>query len=334
MPRRTSRSIGALVVVAVVIAAVAVGPRLVNRAWHSFTRVPTTTSELSYNPTARLTSLSSARYPLWKAELRAFDTHPIFGIGAGTTEFWWNEHATSSEFVRDAHNIWLQNMAELGVPGLLLIVAVAVSALGVAIAVRRRVRRSAGVGASVAFLAAFVVYLFHASVDWMWESTAVTVLALGGVAILGARLAEAGHRVRIRTRAPLVLVAIVAGLAQLPGLLSTTEIRRSQAAERTGQVSLAYQSAQDAVRAEPWSASAYEQLGLVLEGDGRLRQAAIDLKRAIAREPQNYEHWLVLARIETELGQLGPALRDYDRARQLSPRALVFEVASAAVPRR
>jgi Tfp pilus assembly protein PilF len=75
------------------------------------------------------------------------------------------------------------------------------------------------------------------------------------------------------------------------------------------------------VRAEPWAASPYEQRGLVLESAGQFAQAAGDLERAIAREPTNFRHWLILARIETERGDPIAATRDYDRARQLRPEA-------------
>src|SRR5581483_7422600 len=253
--RATARPLAALGAAVVLIAAGAVGPHLARRAWHSFTRTSTVkSSTLSTNPTARLGSLSGSRYPLWKVTLKAFDAHPFDGIGAGTFEFWWNRHATDAEFVRDAHNLWLQTMAELGAPGLLLIIAVAGSALAVGVEVRRRVRRTMSAGIAAAFVSAFIVFLLHASVDWMWESTAVTVLALAGVAAVGARGTVPG-RLRWPVRLAAVAVAVLAGLAQLPGLISTAAIRRSQAAEKAGHPSSALAWARTAVSAEPWSAS-------------------------------------------------------------------------------
>ncbi len=80
----------------------------------------------------------------------------------------------------------------------------------------------------------------------------------------------------------------------------------------------------DAVSAEPWSASAYEQRGLVLEAAGDYGRAAQDLRRAVSREPTNFVHWVVLARIETEQGRLAAAVRDYQQAQRLRPRAAVF----------
>lgn len=327
-PRRTARLLSAFGLVVAVAGAAAFGPGLASRASHSFTQVPT--AQAGANPTGRLTNLSGTRYPLWKVMFKAFEEHPVEGLGAGTTEFWWNEHATNAEFVRNTHSIWLENLAELGVPGLLLIVIVAATALGVGIAARRRVKRSASIGAASAFVAALIVYLLQASVDWMWQSTALTVLALAGTAVLGVRLGAGRPRLRAPLRAVLVLAALAAGGAQLPGLLGTSALRRSQSAERLGQTGVARGWAQAAIDAQPWSASAYDQLGLVLESTGRLRPAAAALQRAIAREPQNYVHWLVLARIETERGQLRAAVADYERARQLRRQAPVFRAAAAA----
>ena len=288
----------------------------------------------STDPAARLGSLSGSRYPLWKVTIKAFDAHPLDGTGAGTLEFWWNQHATDPEYVRDAHNIWLQNMAELG-------------AAWTAFHHRRcRAVRSSwrpepgcervapeSVGVAAAFLAAFLVYLLHASVDWMWESTAVTVLAFAGIAVVGARGGASQIRLKIPIRAAAVAIAVGVGVLQLPGLISTAALRRSQAEERAGNPSGALAWAQRAVDAEPWSASADEQRGLVREAAGQLAAAAHDLQLAISNEPTNYQHWLLLARIDTERGQLVSAAQEYQRAHRLRPLASVFTLGPTSVVR-
>lgn len=325
VPRPLVRPLLIAAAILVVVPGVALGPRLASDAWHSFTR--TRTAGTSTNPTARLIGLSGTRYAVWKSALDDFEAHPLVGTGAGTFAFWWNQHGTTGEEVRDVHNIWLQNLAELGVPGLLLIIAVAVAALLTGALARVRARRTASAGIAGALLAVFIVYLLHASVDWMWESTAVTVFALAAIAIASARLSGEPIRLRLRWRLALALAAAVFGIVQLPGLLSTAEIRRSQAAERSGQASAALAWARDAVSAEPWSASAHQQEGLVLESAGRLKPAKQQLTAAISDEPYNYRHWLIRSRIETELGQLTAAVADYARARELRPEAEVFAFA-------
>jgi hypothetical protein len=326
VPRRLARALVAFGAMVALVVAGAFGPRLASRGWHSFTRGTVVRS--SADPTARLSSgLAGSRYPLWKSALAAGGAHPFGGTGAGTIALWWNQHGTDAEFVRDAHNLWLENLAELGAPGLILIVGVAGSAVALALTVRHRARRSTSAGAAAGLAAMLVVYLLHASVDWMWESTATTVLALAGVAILAARVSERVVALRRAVRVAIVLVAVVAGGVQVPALLSGAAVRRSQAAARAGRVGLALTWARRAVSAEPWSASAYEQRALVLESGGRLADAARDLSRAISYEPTNYTHWLLLARVQAERGMVTAAARDYRRAHTLRPRASVFALA-------
>jgi hypothetical protein len=324
VPPRLGGSLAVAAAIVLVIAVVAYGPPAVQTAWRQFHRpVVVTTSD----PASRLWQLSGTRYDVWRTALSAFAARPLTGTGAGTYEFWWDRHPSTPEFVRDAHSLELQNMAELGAPGLVLILVLMAAAAAVLVEARRRSRRSASVAASGALLGAFAVYLVQASVDWMWESTAVTALALAGAAVAGARLSGARPGVRWYGRAVAVVVAAAAVAIQVPGLLSTTNIRRSQAAERAGNAAAALSLANAAVAAEPWAASPYEQRGLVLEATGRLGTAAEDLGRAIAREPTNFRHWLLLARIEAERGRVDAALEDYARARRLRPRAQVFETA-------
>jgi cytochrome c-type biogenesis protein CcmH/NrfG len=142
--------------------------------------------------------------------------------------------------------------------------------------------------------------------------------------VLGAGLAGEPLRIRIPARAAVAVAAAVAAIVQLPGIVSTDAVRSSQAAARAGRYELALSYAKRAVADEPWSATALEQQGLVLEATGHLGAAAAELRHAIADEPFNYEHWLILARIETERGRIGVATRDYERARKLAPHALVF----------
>jgi O-antigen ligase len=324
VPRPARRGIAAVAITVLAVALAAFGPRLASHAWHSFRH--TGSGAQSSNPTQRLTSLSGTRYNLWRVALDGFDAQPAAGTGAGTYGFWWHQNARDSESVRNAHNLWFENMQELGLPGLLLILSVAGAVIFVGVAARRRSRRSTSAGVCVAILCAFVVYLLSASVDWMWQSTAVTVLALAGIAILGARLAHGPASIRRPVRAALVAFAVVAGALQIPGLIATTELRRSQSAARAGHVQQALAWARDAIAAEPWAASGYEQRGLVLEADGRLAAAAADLRRAISHEPTNFVHWLLLARIQTERGLYDAALWDYEQAQHLDRMGQVFQL--------
>jgi tetratricopeptide (TPR) repeat protein len=314
--------------VVAIVAAGLYGPHLVSRAWDSFRNTSTATAGAA--TTSRLTNLSGTRYDLWKVALDGFSAHPTSGTGAGAYQFLWDRRQANVESVRNAHSLWLENMAELGIPGLVLIIALSASALGVALLARRRANRRVTAGASTALICVFAVYLLSASVDWMWQSTAITVLALAGVAVVAARLSEDRRAWRWPIRAVITVLALVAGLVQLPGLVSSLELGRSQAAERAGQPAQALAWANHAVGSEPWSASAYEQRALVFEADGRLGPAATDERQAIAHEPTNYVHWLLVSRIDAERGRYSAALADYQQARRLGRLAAVFQLHPSA----
>lgn len=308
---------------AVAFSAAAFGPRLVSHGWRQFRRPVVATSA---DPAARLTQLSGNRYVLWRAALSEFDAHPFSGSGAGTFEFWWNRRGSDSEFVRNAHSLELENLAELGLPGLLLLLAALVAAVAAVGAAWKGARRRLSRGAAAGALAALVVYLLQASVDWLWQSTAVTVLALVLVSAGAARRSRTRAEGRVLPRALLAVAAVAAITLEIPGLLAAAAVARSQAAERDGNPAQALAWAGAAVGAEPWSASAYEQRALVYEAGGRLAPATGDLRHAISLEPTNYRHWLLLARVDAEAGRLSAAERDYERARELRPRALLFNV--------
>ena len=86
LPRSAARrSVPGLL--AVVLPAIALGPRELSKAWHSFSHPAVTRSS---DPAARLVNLSGSRYLVWKSALQAFSHHPSTGTGAGTFAFWWN----------------------------------------------------------------------------------------------------------------------------------------------------------------------------------------------------------------------------------------------------
>jgi tetratricopeptide (TPR) repeat protein len=189
-------------------------------------------------------------------------------------------------------------------------------------------------------IGAFAVWLLTAGVDWMWESTAVSVLALLAIATAGAVPvgdAEGAPPARVLPR-PLpvpwrvaaTIAALLACLIELPALVSNSEVRRSQSSVRAGALDLALRQANDAIAAEPWAATPYVQRSLIEEREGKLQAARVDLQRAVSREPTNWRHPLALARVEAELGDPRAALRFYERARRLHPLSAVFATSTPA----
>lgn len=322
LSRRSARTTMGSCAVLAVSAVALFGSPIISRAWREF-RNPVLAQ--TTDPTQRLTTLSGTRYNLWRVAVEAAEQYPLTGTGAGTYEFWWNQHALDTEFVLNAHSIWFENLAELGWPGLVAIIGAIAGLLSVGVAARRRMRRSATAAAGTALLAALIVFVVEASIDWMWQVTAVTAIALAAVATLSARLSGARPRLPWFWRGTLVAAAAIAAVIQLPGLLSTVEIGRSQAAVRAGQGATALAWARAAEHAEPWAASPYVQDGLVLEALGNREAAARALSIATRNEPTNFANWVLLARVEFERGRIASAVRDELRAYRLRPDSNLFE---------
>ncbi len=129
----------------------------------------------------RLTDPSNdGRTPLWHVALRGFSASPLHGAGAGMYQTLWDRERSRFAYVINAHSLYLQAMAELGLPGLLLLL-VLVGAVILGLALRARGRRRTLYGA---LLAAAIVWALHAGVDWDWEMPVVTV---GFFAVLALR---------------------------------------------------------------------------------------------------------------------------------------------------
>ncbi len=127
---------------------------------------------------SRLFSLSNnGRTVLWHSALADFRAHPVVGSGAGSFGRWWLAHRTTGYFVEDAHNLYVQTLAEGGVIGFALLVALLAIPLVAAVRSRRHPLVAPAFGAYVAFLA-------HAAVDWDWQMPAVTLFALFTAAVL------------------------------------------------------------------------------------------------------------------------------------------------------
>jgi hypothetical protein len=319
-PRRTRIALVVCLATALLTAA-AVGPALANRVWQSFERP---TPSLTGDPAQRFSTLGGTRRALWQASLSAFRRDPLSGTGAGTFEFVWNRDPRRSYFVRDAHSLYLESLGEIGLPGALLVVATLGALLVGAFRTVRRATDTLGRGAAAGCFAALLVFCVAAGVDWMWESTAVAAMALAaGSVAAGAGAAPAPPRGVVR-RAPLAVGALLVLAVQVPVLGAAVQVRTSQQAAARGDLEEAVGDATNAVHIAPWQASGYVQRALLLERLTLGMRAAADARRATRREPTNWEHWLILGRIEAERGNVNAALAAVRRAADLNPRAPLF----------
>lgn len=335
--RRRTLQVAIACCIAAVLAGVALGaPGKLASEWHQFKQPPSTVRNFTESDLfSRLSIVNGdGRYQLWQAALNANATRPLVGIGPGTFQFWWAQHATTQGFVLNAHSLYFETLAETGIIGLALLGGLL---LWLALtAVRRSLRAAGSLRVPLAGAAGgLVAFLVAASIDWVWQLAAVaaTALILGAVIVSGRDEAPPAtvRTERSRTRLPRILVAglsIPAIIAISIPLAATIEIRRSQAAAAAGQLSAAYSYSRDAERLEPYAGTPRLQAALVLEASGRLGLAASAAAAAARNEPTDWQTWLTLSRIDAERGATRAALAALAKARALNPRSPLFQEAS------
>src|SRR5439155_13258356 len=96
----------------------------------------------------------------------------------------WLQRRDIAEYAQDAHSLYIETAAELGLIGVLLLGAFLIPA---GIAGARVFRRPGGRVLAAGWIAASAVWLVHAGVDWDWEMPGVTLPFL---ALVGAALAQ------------------------------------------------------------------------------------------------------------------------------------------------
>jgi hypothetical protein len=271
----------------VVLAVAAAGGPLtvVRKAVHSFESAPVSGTHL----TSRVFTLSSnGRLDLWRAAWHEFEAHPVLGGGAGSYEQYWRVHRPNGQEVRDAHSLYLETAAELGIVGLGL--------LGLMLAAPFRAARSRRLPLVPVALGAYAAYLVHAGVDWDWEMPAVTVTALvcGAAALISARDESRPRPLPSSLRYAGVALAAAVGAFALACFAGNRAASASVAAASTKKWGAAAADARTAHRWLPWSAEPWELLGNAQFGAGDFPAAATAYRRAIASDPRNWQLWFDL----------------------------------------
>ena len=126
--------------------------------------------EKTPSSSSRLDAASgNGRYQYWSSAIKAAGTEPVLGIGPGAFEFWWDREGTLEGSVRDAHSLYLESLAELGIPGLLLVLGLIATPIAVASRKAIDIREGNHRGAYAAASAAMSAFAIAAAVDWIWE---------------------------------------------------------------------------------------------------------------------------------------------------------------------
>jgi hypothetical protein len=281
---------GAVAAIVFVFAAYGSPSHIAHRVSHAFKAKPYTGANLN----KRLFSLSgNFRSSLWSSASHDAQAHPWLGSGAGSFQQYYLEHRKGILYVKDAHNLYVETLAELGAVGLaLLAVALAVP---LAAAVVARHRRYAPF-----IFAAYVAYLVHAAADWDWEQSAITLLALfcGVLLLVSARAQDRrAALIGMPVRAAAAACALAIGAFAFVGLVGNLAIQKSTDAANAGNWKKSAQQARRAHTWAPWSAEPLQLLGEAQIKLHQVPQARVSFERAIAKDRRNWLLWYDLWRV-------------------------------------
>jgi hypothetical protein len=234
------------------------------------------------------------RSKYWHAAWLDFVHHPLLGSGPGSFEVAWLRYRTIGDSVRDAHNLYLETLAELGPLGLVLLV--------IALAIPLFAIRTARLQAPTASVCgAYVAFLGHAAIDWDWEMPVVTVTALlcagellNTVRPIARRESTRGMRVAL-----IGVAAVSAGFVALTAVALLGSLSLHAAAKHLQSRSWvdADRAARNAARWQPWSAEPYDLLGQAQLALGQKRAAAQSFRHALRLDDRRWVTWYELGRI-------------------------------------
>jgi O-antigen ligase len=276
-------------------------------AWDRFRAPP---KEGSGDLNERLFDLSSnGRIQHWEVARDDFEDHILTGRGAGTFAFSWAERRPSSVTVQDAHSLYIETLGELGFVGLLLLAG----ALAVPLVAVRWARRSPILPAA---LGAYAAYVLHAGVDWDWELTGVTLVALVcGMSLLASARPETDETRSLPFRVAATAVALVLSALAFVSVLGNVPLGRGREALDESHWAEAAAEARAANRWAPWSSEPPRIIGEAELGAGNAAGARRSFQSALERDPENWQLWVDLA-----LASSGrERRRALDRAFELNP---------------
>ena len=315
------------------------------------------------NTPGRLTAVASVRARYWKEALQIYDAHPVLGVGADGYQTARLRVRTETLEVKHAHGFVVQTLADLGLVGLAIALALL---LAWSLAARRSThpldRRSSYSPERVGMLSMLclvVVFGVHSFVDWTWYvpgDACVALLCAGWLAGRGP-LAGAAHERQpldsrrdqdepgmrgkgargfaaalLRRSGPYRLA--LAGAAIVLALLAAWSQWQPQRSEDARQEALALlassprraqAAAHTAVARDPLSAEALLTLASIQQTAGQPAIARATLQRAVRLQPSNPQTWVALGKYDLSAGDFEAAVKELQAAIYLNPESIAPE---------
>jgi O-antigen ligase len=287
------------------------------------------------NTPGRLTAVASLRARYWKEAFEVFEADPVLGAGAeGFATAHLRYEAQSAE-VHHAHGFVVQTLADLGLVGLLLTLALALTWMAAAGRAthplnRRRMAYTPERIGMLAMLCVVVTFGAHSLIDWTWYvpgDACVALLCAGWLAGRGP-LHAAHHEhpppARSYTRTAIACTVVVAAML---AAWSQWQPQRSEDARQEALAQLARHrhdaaaalpAADAAAARDPLSVEALFTLSTVQQLSGQPRRALATLERAVRLQPSNPQTWLTLARYQLA-GDPSAAVKEFQAAIFLNP---------------
>jgi O-Antigen ligase/Tetratricopeptide repeat len=290
------------------------------------------------NAPNRLTAVGSVRARYWNEALKMFRAHKTLGVGAGGYATVRPRFRNDTLDVRHAHGYVVQTLADMGIVGMAVSLALLASWLA---AVQRTVGLW-GRGRHVPWtpervgmatlLAICVVFGVHSFVDWTWFVPGNAILALlcaGWVAGRGptnepilrrepARLAVR-HPWRIGLATGAAAVALVAAWTSWQPQRAVAKGSDALATAEAGHFPEARAQIADAEKINPLSVDLLFQESAIEQAGNDVAAARRVLQEAVRAEPSNPATWLTLAEFELQQGNKPQALSAVGSALYLDP---------------
>jgi O-Antigen ligase len=327
----------------------------ISNAWTSLTDP---NAKVPANDPTRLTAIGSVRARYWDEALKIWRAHKAVGAGAGGYRVARMRYSRDTLTVRQAHGYVVQTLADLGVVGLLISLALLAAWVAAALRAtgpwRRPFARGPGPAAPftpervalVTMCSIVVIFGVHSTVDWTWfiPGNAIPAMLLAGwvagraPGAAGAAVAPAPARgwretIRAASRRPLAIGGAIAAIAIATVAAWTTwQPQRSVNATDDALVAIeanrlpdARADVQRARAADPLSTTPLYVGAAVETAGGNVPAARRLLREATRMEPSSPEPWLRLAQFEVEQGKPRAALRALGPALFLDPSSTAIQ---------
>jgi O-antigen ligase/polysaccharide polymerase Wzy-like membrane protein/tetratricopeptide repeat protein len=297
-------------------------------------------NEIVSNAPDRLTAVGSVRARYWNEALKIAKTHKALGVGAGSYATVRTRFRTDNLDVRHAHGYVVQTLADLGLVGMAVSLALLAAWLAAAVrtvglwgAGRRAPWTPERVGMAT-LLAICVVFGVHSFVDWTWFVPGNAILALLCAGWLAGRgpteepiLRRTPPRLAVRepwrigVAVAAVAVAVVAAWASWQPQRAVAEGSDALGSAEAGHFAQARGQIAHAERTNPLSVDLLFQEAAIERADGNAAGARSTLQEAVRKQPANPATWLNLAEFELSEGRKPQALSAVGSALYLDPRS-------------